>query len=274
MSIRKTDKELAFLYDLYIAPDWGLRFAELLDEHVKLPKKGRALYVASGTGGHALALKERAGGDVTFICIDESEERLELSRAKALALKESDVEFHHAQVEALLLEDEEYNLVIADASLIAPERLPEMLSEMARVAAPGASVAACLVTASSYGEFFSIYWEALANTGRFEEAGIVEMLINELSTVSDVEALAAREGLDEVETWTSVEEFHFASGDAFVSAPLVNDFLLDNWLDTLTDADARAEVLHEIERIIDEERTGADFTLSIKATIIVGRKAV
>ena len=58
---RKSDKELAFLHDLFIAPDWGERFAELIDEHVKLPKEGKALYVAAGTGGHAMALHERAG---------------------------------------------------------------------------------------------------------------------------------------------------------------------------------------------------------------------
>ena len=39
----KSQKELAFLEDLYIATDWGERFAELIDEHVELPKEGRAL---------------------------------------------------------------------------------------------------------------------------------------------------------------------------------------------------------------------------------------
>ena len=37
---RKSDKELAFLQDLFIAPDWGERFAELIDEHVTPPKEG------------------------------------------------------------------------------------------------------------------------------------------------------------------------------------------------------------------------------------------
>src|SRR6185369_472505 len=61
MSTQKTDKELAFLHDLFIAPDWGERFAELIDQHVTIPKKGKVLYVAVGTGGHAIALHERAG---------------------------------------------------------------------------------------------------------------------------------------------------------------------------------------------------------------------
>ena len=47
---QKTQKELAFLHDLYIATDWGERFAELVDQHVELPKEGRAVYVEAGTG--------------------------------------------------------------------------------------------------------------------------------------------------------------------------------------------------------------------------------
>src|ERR1043165_2577449 len=155
MSTHKSDKELAFLHDLYVATDWGERFAELVDEHVKLPKEGRALYVASGTGGHALALAARAGRDVEMVCVDESEERLELARAKVGAVKGAGVEFRHAQIEALAFEDEQFDLVVGDASLVAPERLPEMLSEMVRVAAPGATVSLSVATASSFGEFLA-----------------------------------------------------------------------------------------------------------------------
>ena len=273
MSAHKSDKELAFLHDLYVATDWGERFAELVDEHVKLPKKGRALYVASGTGGHALALGERAGRDVTLVCVDESEERLELARVKAAALKGSSVEFRHAQLEDLAFEDEAFDLVVGDASLVAPERLPEMLAEMVRVAAPGATVSLNLATASSFGEFFSVYWEALENAGYEEQAAGVGSLIGELPTVSDVETLAGREALEGVESWTSIEEFDFASGGEFLGAPLVRDFLLERWLDSLPDGDARAEVLSEVERIIDEDRHEGEFSLSIKATIVVGRKA-
>ena len=273
MSAHKSDKELAFLHDLYVATDWGERFAELVDEHVKLPKKGCALYVASGTGGHALALGERAGRDVTLVCVDESEERLELARVKAAALKGSSVEFRHAQLEDLAFEDEAFDLVVGDASLVAPERLPEMLAEMVRVAAPGATVSLTLATSSSFGEFFSVYWEALASAGYAEQAAEVGSLIGELPTVSDIETLAGREALEGVESWTNIEEFDFASGGEFLGAPLVRDFLLERWLDSLPDAEARAAVLREVERIIDEDRHEGEFSLSIKATIVVGRKA-
>ena len=274
MSLRETDKELAYLHELYVAPDWGERFAELIDEHVPLPKEGRALYVAAGTGGHALALKERAGPDVTLVGVDESEERLALARVKAAAVKlGAQTEFRLTQLEALDFEDDQFELVVGDASLVAPERLPEILAEMVRVAAPGGTVALNLPTASSFGEFFSIYWEALACTGLDAEAALVEHLITELPTVSDMELLAAREGLDEVQTWTRVEEFDYASGAEFLDAPLVKNFLLRGWLDPLADETAQARVLAEITQIIDAERHEGEFSLSIKATLVVGRKA-
>jgi SAM-dependent methyltransferase len=261
MSTPKTEKELAFLHDLYVATDWGERFAELMDEHVKLPERGQALYVASGKGGHAL------------VCVDESPERLELARAKAEALKDTTTEFRHALVEALPFEDEQFDLVVGDASLVAPERVPEMLAEMVRVAAHGATVALNLATASSFGEFFSVYWEALANRGYNEQAAGVGSLINELPTVSDVEGLAAREGLDGVASWTRVEEFDYKSGEEFLNAPLVRRFLLGRWVEALPGEEAREDVLGEVARIVDEERREADFILSVKATIVVGRKA-
>ena len=54
----------------------------------------------------------------------------------------SRVEFRHAQLEALGFEDEQFDLVVGDASLVGPERLPEVLAEMVRVATRGATVAA------------------------------------------------------------------------------------------------------------------------------------
>lgn len=273
MTTRKSDKELAFLHDLYVATDWGERFAGLVDEHVVLPKEGRALYAGAGTGGHALALAAKGGAALELVGVEESEEQVELARAKATSVEGAGVDFRHAQLEALGFEDEQFDLVIGDASLVAPERLPEVLAEMVRVAAPGATVSLSVVSSSSFGEFFSVYWEALATAGYAEAAAGIGSLIAELPTASDVEALARREALEAVESWTSIEEFDFPTGRDFLDAPLVQDFLLDRWLDSLPDDEARANVLEEIVRIIDDDRHEGDFSLTVKATIVVGKKA-
>src|SRR5688572_23450062 len=136
----KSDKELAFLQDLFIAPDWGERFAELIDEHVKVPDEGKALYVAAGTGGHAMALQERAARKLEMVCIDENPECLELAQAKATVTHES-TQFTQSRLDSFALADNEFDLVIGNASLVPTHRLRKMFSEMVRVAGPGAAIA-------------------------------------------------------------------------------------------------------------------------------------
>jgi ubiquinone/menaquinone biosynthesis C-methylase UbiE len=267
----KSQKELAFLQDLYVASDWGERFAELVDEHVTLPEAGRALYIAAGTGGHALALQERGGKKLKFLCVDENEECLELARAKAVAVNEA-AEFQREDSRALTFPDDQFDLVLGNASLTAPEDFQKLLAEMIRVASLGATVACWLPTFSSFGEFFSIYWEALQNSGLEDHAIDVETLITHLPTVSDIESLADQSGLEAITSWTTIEEFDFDSGEEFLNSPLITDFLLPNWLQSVPES-ARKRVVEEISKIIDEERHSGEFVLTLKATLLLGKKA-
>ena len=266
----KSEKELAFLHDLYVATDWGERFAELVDAHIKRPKEGRALYVAAGTGGHATALPARGGEKLRLLCAAQSEDCLELARAKALAMNEK-TEFQREDASALSIPDDQFDLVLGNASLTRPDDMHRMARELARVAAPGATVAWWLPTSSSFGEFFSIYWEALLNADVQDHAGDVETLITELPTVSDVETMAASEGLTDVESWTALEEFDFESGEQFLNSPLITDFLLPMWLRSVPEG-ARESVTSELAKIIDEERHTGEFALSVKATLVAGKK--
>jgi ubiquinone/menaquinone biosynthesis C-methylase UbiE len=270
MHAEKTEKELAFLHDLFVAPDWGERFAELIDQHVTIPIEGKALYLGVGTGGHAISLHERTSKSVEFLCLDENVECLELARVKATATKDT-LEFRRTVLDNLDLVDDEYDVVIGNASLLPRQRVTRMFAEMVRVASPGAQVALTLPTASSFGEFFSIYWEALHNTGLIDHEGDVEQLILELPAVSDIEKLADNEGLTQVESWTSIEEFDFDSGEQFLNSPLVSEFLMRNWLASVP-AESRSSVMKELTRLINEERHEAEFALSVKATLVLGRK--
>lgn len=269
MSVEKTDKELAFLHDLFVATDWGERFAQLVDEHVKLPNKGRALYVGSGTGGHAIALQERAP-EVKFLCIEETEEYLELARAKATAVKDA-AEFRQAKLDQLDIEDNQFDFVIGDGSMAALSRIPAMFAEMVRVAKPGATVALSLATAGSFGEFFSLYWEVLHNCGLEGHESNVGELITELPTSSELEKLAEHEGLEEIASWSRIEEFNFDTGERFLNSPLISDFLMSRWLEFIPQ-ESRECVRQAIPGVVNYDRHESEFTLSVKATLVTGFK--
>jgi hypothetical protein len=83
--------------------------------------------------------------------------------------------------------------------------------------------------------------------------------------------MAEGEGLKDIESWTRIEEFDYDSGEQFLSSPLVAEFLMQQWL-ALVPEDERADLFREISRLINEERHEAEFALSVKATLVVGKK--
>ena len=200
----------------------------------------------------------------------EKRAELELARAKAAALK-LNTEFRPARVDDLAFADNQFNLVIGDGSLVHRQRIPKMITEMTRVAAPGATVALSLPTFSSFGEFFSIYWEALHNCGLLDHEFDVETLITTLPSVSSVEEMVEQAGLEDVSSWTRIEEFDYESGEKFLSSPLIADFLMQIWLETLP-PNSYQQVVKEIGRLINEERHEAEFALTVKATLVMGKR--
>jgi len=266
------EKELAFRYDLFIAPDWRDRFDTLVDESVKLPVEARILDVNCGSGAHAIELAERMGGKGEVIGIDPSAERVAIARAKALIRKAKGVTFQQRAASDLPFDSHEFDVVIGDASMLRPGEIEDVLAEMARVARPEGRVILMLTTRGSFDEFFSIYWEALHDKGLADEAWTsLERLINERRTVSEMESLGERSGLRDIESFVSKEEFSFETADEFLESPLIVDYFLADWLE-IAPVESRDAVLGEIASIIERERSDAPFDVSIKAALITGVK--
>lgn len=266
------EKELAFRYDLFIAPDWRARFDSLVNENITLPPEGRVLDVNSGTGAYTIEIAERLKGKGEVVGIDPSRERIALGVAKALVQKVENVTFEQGTAALLRFEDEEFDVVIGDASMIQADEIESMLEEMLRVVQLGGQVILKLATRGSFDEFFSIYWEVLMNARLQDETwSALENLINERQTVSEVEAMAERAGLSGIETFTSKEEFTFDTAKDFVESPMMQDVFLDNWLSVVPES-RRKDVLDQMIEIIERERHEAPFDISIKATVVSGFK--
>jgi len=268
-----TDKELAYRYDLLIAPDWRVRFDTLVDENIVMPPEGRFLDLNCGTGDYAIELAERLRDKGSVIGVDSSEDRIELARAKNVVLKLENITFEVLETEGLTYGDGEFDAVIGDASMFEPAgKLGELLAEVLRVTRPDGVVVIKLTTHGSFDEFFSIYWEALLDCGIVNDSwSALEALIKERPTVSAAEEMAARMGLREVASFTSKEEFSSENGAAFLESPIVSDIFLGYWL-AIAPEGCRADVRKGILQIIERERHGSPFDFSIKATVLTGLK--
>jgi len=265
-------KEMAYLYDLYVAPTWREGFDQMVDDEIELPKEGKFLDAGCGVGDYAIDLAIRGGAKTEVVGIDPSSEKLILARCKAEVKKLDRVEFRQGQMRSLEFPDEEFDLVIGDASMAAPSEIGPALAELRRVAKKGATVVLKLTTRGSFDEFFSIYWESLYNLGLLDYTPQLEGLITERLTVSDAEQLAVDAGLKDVRSVTSKERFDYKDGKEFFESPLIEAFFLNDWLAILPDEETRLQVRQQVIKIIDEELPKMDFDVSIKATLIIGQK--
>lgn len=265
-------KELAFRYDLFVTPDWRDRFDTLVNERIELPPQGRILDVNCGTGAHAIELAERMRGKGEVIGSDPSAERIEIARAKALVKKAKDVKFEQGIAADLQFENHEFDVVIGDASMLHADEIEDVLAEMVRVARPDGRVILKLTTRGSFDEFFSVYWEALHDTGLADDVWVsLEGLIKERHTLSEAESIAERSGLRDVEGFCRREEFDFETAASFLEAPLIADYFLSEWVE-IVPPERRSEVFGHLASIIERERSNAPFDVSIKAAVIAGVK--
>lgn len=258
----KTEKELAFLRDLYIETDFTERFTNLLDDNFKFSDEKNILYINSGAGNHALALREKLDREVEIFGVSETQELLNIARAKADSIQ-SNVDF------SIVLPAEKFDAVLADASFVRPNELKKFLTKI--IDASKKQVAVFLPTAGSFGEIFSLLWETFLNADLLDKGAEVERLIIEIPTVSKLEELAGNLNLTKVETMTKSELFEFETSSEFINAPLIADFLLPAWLDFLSENE-RERVEKTLAQTVDEDCQEMKFLFSVKATLLVGEK--
>ena len=261
----KTEKELAFLHDLYVTPDWTRRFAELADKHLNFEDAENILYLNAGTGDHCFAIRDKVDEHISVFARCENEDLLSISRDKAIAVR-SDVDFS-----TIDFEEESFDAVIADASLVLPDDVDEFVDDAVRVAKTGGTVTFFLPSAGSFGEVFSLLWEVLFNEDLGDHGHDAEAMIAEQVTVAALKQKAEAFGLSKLKTETSNEIFEFENGEAFIASPLVEDFLLPHWLDTL-DENEKEQVKEKLAQLIDNEDGDLSFRFSVKATVVTGTK--
>ncbi len=258
----KTEKELAFLQDLYIATDWTERFTALLGKDFNTEEFENILYINAGTGNYALDLEEKVEENTELIAFTENEELLKIAQAKADAVK-SDIVF------TALLPVRKFDAVIADASLVKGSELEHFMSKA--VDSSRWQIALLLPTAGSFGDIFSFLWQVFFELDRLDKGAEVENLINDIPTISRAKEMLENLGFKKIEAKTENEFFEFENGTEFIESPLVKDFLFKIWLGFLSESE-KEQVSEKLADIIDAECEGITFRFAVKATLLTGAK--
>ena len=261
----KTQKERAFLRDLYINEEWTRRFTDLIDKHIVFKDAKNLLYMNAGTGNHTFALHEKIGKKTAIFAVSDDEDMLTIARDKAIAMR-SDVDFS-----MIRFDDDAFDIVLVDASLVKSSQIEELVGEAVRVTRADGKVAFFLPSAGSFGEIFSLLWEMLFNQGLGEQGAEIEAMVAEIPTVSRLEEIAAKAGLVNIEAHNATEVFEFENGAEFVNSPLVADFLLPGWLKILSEKEKR-QAFKKLAQLIDAEDGELSFRFSVKATLVKGDK--
>jgi len=261
----KTEKELAYLTDLYIHDEWTRRFTELVDKHIDLANAENLAYLNAGTGNHAMTLDEKFGEKTDIFASCENAEVLQIALDKAAALS-SRVDFSQIR-----FEDDAFDAVLTDASFASAERAADLVEESIRIARVGGDVALYLPSSGSFGEIFSLLWEVVAAEDLGPDAPNVEELITQLPTAAELETLAKSLGMVNIQRKVETEVFEYENGEAFITSPLVEDFLLPRWLESLDD-EGRARVVGALCKLIDDEDGTLTFRFSVKVTLVTGEK--
>jgi ubiquinone/menaquinone biosynthesis C-methylase UbiE len=261
----KTQKERAFLRDLYINAEWTKRFTDLVDKHVGLDDVENLLYLNAGTGDHCFQLREKLDKKTAIFARCEDEEILHIARDKAAVVK-ADVDFS-----TIRFEDDAFDVVLADASFVKPDDVQEIVDETVRVTKPAGKVAIFLPSSGSFGEIFSLLWEVLFKEDLGDHGHVAEEILASMPTVGRIEEMAANAGLVNVETHNAKEVFEYENGSEFIASPLVSDFLLPDWLGTLDDKENK-RVTAKLSELIDSEDGDLSFRFSVKATLVTGEK--
>ncbi len=258
----KTQKELAFLRDLYVAPDWTERFTDIFDKNFKFTSEKKILYVNAGTGNHAIELSKKLSKDAQLKAYGADVELNQIAQAKAGVVR-AKVDFFND------FPHETFDAVLADASLVQSKNLSDFLEQAINLS--DNQVAFFLPTAGSFGEIFSFLWETFFSLDMLDEIETVERLIIEIPTVSKIEEIASGFGLTKIETVTKNEFFEFKSGAEFIASPLIADFLLPVWLEFLGKKEKK-QVCRKLAQILDDDDGILSFRFSVKATLFTGEK--
>jgi ubiquinone/menaquinone biosynthesis C-methylase UbiE len=251
----------------------------------KLGQRGTVLDVLCGTGSVTAALIRRPGKEgLRVVAIDWAPGLLDVARRKIGDAAGRRVFFRSEMDEGRLPFDSDvYDLVVSNLGLLEVPEPRRLLSEMARVAKPGAAVLCTLPMRGSFTEVEALLEEVLREAQLSDAVGRLREHRSWLPSATEARSWLAEAGLTEVRVDCEPYSLLFGGGQELLGAAVVEYGPLPLWREVIGGpgkAPGRDELIEGIlerlrQRVDERTRQGAGFApfeVTVRAGCLVGRK--
>jgi ubiquinone/menaquinone biosynthesis C-methylase UbiE len=201
------------------------------------------LDVACGTGVVARAAVDRVGPTGSVTGVDLNEAMLAVARRLAPG-----IEWHQGDAAALPFEDDRFDAVVCQMALMFFPDPVAALSEMARVARPGATVAAVVPASLASSPGYSSFAEVVARHAGRDAVGLVTSYFA-LGDLDGLRAMFTEAGLTELESSTRTGHARFGSIDDYVATEVEGSPLVER-IDDDTYRAIRVDCVRELSEYV------------------------
>jgi SAM-dependent methyltransferase len=219
--------EVAEAYETAFVPAFFAQWAPLLCDAAGVASGHRVLDVACGTGIVARTAADRVAPDGTVVGVDLNEAMLTVARRVR-----PDIEFRQSDASALPAADAEFDAVLCQMALMFFPDRAGALREMARVAAPGATVALLVPGALEHQDSFSWFVDvAVRHAGPDARSLLTAYFV--CGDLDELTALVGSAGLEVLTARTEVGTYRAPSVDAFVTTEVESTPLVQRMTDEI-----------------------------------------
>ena len=255
--------EVAEAYEAAFVPAFFAQWAPLLCDAAGVATGQRVLDVACGTGIVARTAADRVAPDGTVVGVDLNEAMLTVARRVRPG-----IDFRQGDASALPVAGEQFDAVLCQMALMFFPDRAAALREMARVAAPGATVALLVPGALEHQDSFSRFIDVAVRHAGPEARSLLTAYFA-CGDLDELAALVGSAGLDVVTARTEVGTYRAPSIDAFVTTEVESTPLVQRMSDEVYGR-IRADAHHVLAPFTTAEgRVEAPF----EANLVVARRA-
>jgi len=269
-----TDEEKrARLYEEQIFPLVGQRLVAHLVAGVSPRPDARVLEIRCGLGNATSELLKKLDQSGRIVDLEVSPALVERARARiATEQVGSRVSFRPHGQGPLPFEEATFDLVLANSSLSDWARPEEFLSDLYRVARPGAEVRVASVLRGTWQEFLDVYRDVLVRLRREDALASLRGYAASFPEAATVVHHLEQAGFVEVSVSRERWELVFRSAREFFYAPVIEFGPLPRWKQIAGKGHEVQDTFLAIKQAIDTYFAGQPFSVSIEAGVFSAQK--